>query len=111
MTDSIFVPRPADVPTAKVTGTVIRKTDGAVVIRYVGEWRAFHNRDGDPKFPIRGSATGEGIGIYDPATKQMQSLIWLLRGTYKNTMATPLDTAAIIEWQAEGTPPSFARSR
>lgn len=111
LTDSIFVPRPADVQTATVTGTMLRSTDNLTVIRYAGRWDALHHRDGDPKLPVRGTATGEGVGVYDPGAKRMKSLVWLLRGSYKNGTAAPLGTASIVEWQAEGKPESVARSR
>lgn len=97
LTDSIFVPRPADVTTATVTARVLREADGAQVIRYRGVWESRHNRDNNPKFPIRATATGEGIGVYDPTAKRMRSLIWVLTGSYRNgSGATP--TASVIEW-------------
>ena len=111
LTDSIFVPRPTDVQKAAITARVARQADGLTVIRYSGEWDALHHRDNDPKFPIRGTATGEGVGVYDPAAKRMRSVVFLLRGSYKNGTANPLGIASVVEWQAEGKPESLARSR
>jgi len=94
VTDSIFVPRPADVSTATVTAKVVREAGGKLVIRYRGQWESKHLRDGDPKFPIRCAATGEGVGVYDSTAGKLVSLIWLLTGTAENT-----PTAAVVEWE------------
>ncbi len=94
VTDSIFVPRPADVTTAVVTGKVVRDAGGRFVVRYRGEWRSLHHRDGDLKLPIRCAATGDGVGVYDPATGKLVSLVWVLTGTAENT-----PTAAVVEWE------------
>jgi hypothetical protein len=97
LTDSIFVPRPADVTAATISARVAREGEGAWVIRYRGKWESKHNRDGNPKFPIRAMASGEGVGVYDPAAKRLRSLVWVLTGTYRNgSQATP--TASVIEW-------------
>lgn len=98
MTDVILVPRPGDVAKADVTATVIRSDAAVVVVRYRGTWEAAHNRDGDPKFPIRASATGEGVGVFDAATRRPRAMLWLLRGRYYN--GPGWDTAAVAEWRA-----------
>ncbi len=94
VTDSIFVPRPADVTCASVTAKVVREVGGRFVVRYHGEWASQHDRDGDPKFPIRCAATGDGVGVYDPAAGKLVSLVWVLTGTAANT-----PTAAVVEWE------------
>jgi hypothetical protein len=100
LTDSIFVPRSKDVNKAILAAKVIREADGLQVIRYQGEWQSAHNRDGNAKFPIESNNSGEGIGIYDPAKKQLRSVLLILKGTYRNSGAvTP--TASIVEWVAE----------
>jgi hypothetical protein len=102
LTDSILAPRPADVTKAEITARVVRQADGLVVIRYAGAWRSRHLRDGDARFPITAEATGKGVGVYDPAAKQMRSLVWVLKGEYRNgAKATPVSTAAVVEWVAE----------
>lgn len=103
LTDSIFTPPPADVTKAEVTARVVRQADGLVVVRYAGAWRSRHLRDGDEKYPITAEATGQGVGVYDPDAKAMRSLVWVLRGKYRNgAKATPVPTAAVVEWVAEG---------
>lgn len=102
LTDSIFAPRPADVSKAEITARVVRQADGLIVVRYAGAWRSRHLRDGSEKFPITAEATGRGVGVYDPAAKEMRSLVWVLKGTYRNgAKATPVPTAGVVEWVAE----------
>jgi hypothetical protein len=80
---------------ADVTGKVVREG----VVRYAGTWESLHHRDGDPKFPIHSAATGEGVGVYDPRTGQLRSLVWVVTGTYRNgSVATPI--AAVVEWES-----------
>ena len=102
LTDSIFVPRADDVTKASVTAKIIRQVNGLDVIRYTGTWQSHHLRDGNKKFPIDASATGEAIGVYDHATKKMQSLTWVLNGSYRKAPdAAPTPTAIIVEWVAK----------
>ena len=68
MTDPIFGPTPKDATTATVTATMVRADAAVIVVRYAGKWETAHNRDGDPKFPIRTAATGTGIGVFDAKT-------------------------------------------
>jgi hypothetical protein len=100
MTDPIFSPRPDDAKTAKITAKIIRVEGGVAVIRYTGEWETFHNRDGDPKFPIRSAATGEGIGVFDTQKGKLTNLVWVLKGSYCNSPPAGKwkPTAAVIEW-------------
>ena len=100
VTDSIFVPQARDVTTADLTAKILRTDDEVIVVRFTGKWESKHFRDGDPKFPITASATGTGIGVFDRKKKELQSVLFVLGGSYKNgTVATP--TAAVVEWQAE----------
>lgn len=103
LTDSIFSPKPEDVTAAAVAATVERVTDGTAVVRFAGSWATFHNRDGDPKYPIRTTSTGEGVGVYDTATGKPTAIAWLLAGTYQNgpPTTTAQRTVAVVEW-AEG---------
>jgi hypothetical protein len=102
VTDSIFTPRPAEVPKAEVTAKVARRADGLVVVHYSGTWESRHLRDGDQKFPITATATGDGIGVYDPQAKAMHSLIWVLKGTYRaGEKAAAVPTASVVEWEAK----------
>lgn len=100
VTDSIFVPQARDVTTADLTAKILRTDDEVIVVRFTGKWESKHFRDGDPKFPITAAATGTGIGVFDRKKKELQSVLFVLGGSYKNgTVTTP--TAAVVEWQAE----------
>jgi hypothetical protein len=99
MTDLIFSPTPADVTTARVTAKVDRAGDKVSVVRLTGQWESTHNRDGDPKYPIRTTATGDGVGVLETRTGKMTALVWVLKGTYRNSPPDkPRATAAVVEW-------------
>jgi hypothetical protein len=103
MTDPIFSPTPRDVTLAKISAKVERVTGTVAVIRYSAQWETAHNRDGDPKFPIRTTANGDGVGVFDTQTGKMTAMMWILGGSYRNGPSTekPQPTAAIVEWTAE----------
>lgn len=103
MTDPIFSPTPTNVTTATITAKLERGMSGVSVVRYTGRWESAHNRDGDPKFPIRTTASGEGVGVFDSKTGKPKEMVWVLTGTYRNgpAMVKPRATAAVIEWTAE----------
>ena len=103
MTDPIFGPKPGDVTVAKVTATVARAGDGVLVVRYAGTWESAHDRDGDPKYPIRTTATGEGVGVFDAKTGKAVAMAWVLSGTFRAGPATEKarPTGAVIEWLAD----------
>jgi len=100
MTDPIFSPTPGDAKTARITATVARVGADGVVVRYAGEWETAHNRDHDPRFPIRTAATGEGVGVFDGRSGKPIALVWLVRGSYRNSPPDDQSrsTAAVIEW-------------
>ena len=101
MTDFIFSPTPADAKTAKMVAKVARVEGGVAVIRYLGKWETQHNRDGDPKYPIRTGSGGEGVGVFDTSKGKMTSLVWVLNGDYFNSPPSkPKPTAAVIEWSS-----------
>lgn len=102
LTDSIFVPRPADVFTAVVTAALERASPDVLVIRYRGEWKSRHLRDGQAAQPIPATLTGEAVGIADPATRELRSLLWVLTGTYQKGPGAPvIPTAAVVEWRGK----------
>jgi hypothetical protein len=100
ITDSIYVPQAKDVSRAEVSAKLLREADGVAVTKFTGTWESRHLRDGNAKFPISATATGDGIAVYDTAKKEMTSVLFVLKGTYKNgAVTTP--TAAVVEWQIE----------
>jgi hypothetical protein len=102
LTDPIFGPTPKNATAATITGTVLRADAGAIVVQYVGKWETAHDRDGDPKYPIRTGAGGRGIGVFDAKTGSATALAWVLNGWYQSGGPTEKarPTAAVIEWRA-----------
>jgi hypothetical protein len=100
ITDAIFSPRPDDVTKAVVTAKLERIGDGVGVVRYTGTWETFHNREDDPKYPVRTAATGEGVGVVDTKSGKLTAMAWVLTGTYRSHPAIdrPRRTAAVVEW-------------
>jgi hypothetical protein len=100
MTDPIFSPTTANVATATIMAKLERSGDGVNVVRYRAKWESAHNRDSDPKFPIRATATGDGVGAFDAKTGKPKEMVWVLTGTYRNGPASvkPRATATVIEW-------------
>ncbi len=104
-TDPIFGPTPADATTAKISAIVERVSDSVIIVRYSGKWETAHDRDSDPKYPIRTSASGEGVGVFDAKTGKAVALAWVLNGSYRAGPLTekPRPTAAVIEWLADSS--------
>ncbi len=103
MTDPIFGPTPKDATQAAVTGSVVRIDANVIVVRYVGNWQTAHNRDSDPKYPIRTAARGNGVGVFEVKTGKPIAQVWLVGGAYQagSTTEKPRQIAAVIEWYAE----------
>jgi hypothetical protein len=102
MTDPIFGPTPKDATAAGITATVLRAEAGTMVVQFTGKWETAHNRDGDPKYPIRTTATGNGIGTFDAKTGKATALVWVLNGSYRygGPAEKARPTAAVVEWYA-----------
>jgi hypothetical protein len=100
LTDSIYVPRSQDMIQADAQAKVIREENGYTVIRLNGKWESKHLRDGNEKYPIRASATGDGVAVYNSQKREMESVLFVLKGTYQNGTTTTA-TALIVEWQKE----------
>ncbi len=100
MTDAIFTPQPKDATIAELTAKVESVTAGRALVRLTGRLETQHNRDGDPKFPIRASATIEGLAIYDAPNHPPSALLLVTAGEYRRS-AAPQATAGFIDWRAE----------
>ncbi len=100
MTDAIFTPQPKDATHAELMAKVESVSDGRALVRFTGQLETQHNRDGDPKFPIRASATIEGFAWYGARGHAPRTLLLLTKGEYCRS-ATPQATAGVIDWRAE----------
>src|SRR5262245_16814305 len=96
------MPRPADAKLARLTVTVESAQDGLARIRLAGSWEAVHLAEGDPKRPLRGVATAEGIAVYDVKQRRMQSVLLIFSGTHGRPNDEAVCAAgAVVEWQHE----------
>jgi hypothetical protein len=102
-TDLIYVPQSKDVLTANLTATVTGVSSGVAKIRYKGNWESLHSRDGVAKFPVRASASAEGVATCDASTGAPRSFLMVFRGTYRNVPPwdKPQPTGAVIEWKGK----------
>ena len=101
-TDHDFVPQPAGVRKAVVTGKVEREAGGLWVIRYTGRWESFQLREGRADWPVAAAAVGDAVGVYDSAKKELRSLVWVIRGNYrKEVRGGDVPFAAVVEWDGE----------
>jgi hypothetical protein len=101
--DQSGMPKPEDAKVAELEAAVESIDGGAARIRYRGRWDMMHLVEGDAKRPTYGSATAQGIALYDMANKSMRSLFLVFEGTIRSGSpdATPNRTAAVIEWTAK----------
>ena len=96
LTDSIFVPRPKDMTEAKVTAS-----RAGNVIRYRVALKSRHLRDGQAGQLIAANLSGEGVGELDGSGKLVR-LLFVMSGDYtKGPGASPVATAAVVEWRAK----------
>src|SRR5262245_45943218 len=100
MTDAIFTPQPKDATLAELTAKVDGVVDGRALVRFTGRLETQHNRDGDPKFPIRASAAIEGVALCTAPGQPPRALLLLTKGEYRRS-AAPQATAGVIDWRAE----------
>jgi hypothetical protein len=100
MTDAIFTPQPKDATHAELTAKIESVAESRALVRITGRLETQHNRDGDPKFPIRASATIEGFMVCDTAGQPPKALILMTKGEYRRS-STPQATAGVIDWRAE----------
>jgi hypothetical protein len=100
LTDSIYAPQPGDVKLAKLHARSEVTERGWTRIRYTGTLESQHNRDGDPKLPIRSKADIEGLGRFDPKARRLTSLLLVFHGEYRTIPPwdKPKPFAAAAEW-------------
>jgi hypothetical protein len=103
LTDSIYAPLPKDAKIAKIDCRVEKADAKRVLIRLTGTWETEHFREDNPKLPIRADAKADGYAEYDPAKKQVTSLLLVLKGNYRNVPPwdTVKSTAGVVEWQLD----------
>jgi hypothetical protein len=105
ITDAIYSPLANDAKLAKLTCKIESVEANRVLIQLKGKWETEHFREGDRQLPIRAAAAADGYMEYDPAKKQVTSLLLVLRGAYRSVPPwdTPRSTAGVIEWKLAPT--------
>ena len=97
-----FMPRPEQAKVAELRATVA-SVDGAVAtIRLTGRWETEHvTSEGKP---VRASATGEGVAVFDAGAKTMRSFLLVTTGTYGvGSPSEPREAGGVLEWTLEAT--------
>jgi hypothetical protein len=98
--DQSSMPLPTDAKLARLNGTVESVEDGLAKIRLVGDWEAVHLQEGDPRRPIRGAATAEGVAVYNVKEQSIRSILILFSGSYGRSNDEGVCAAgAVVEWQ------------
>lgn len=101
--DQSGMPKPEDTKSAELKATVESIEGGIARLRLAGRWEMKHLVEGDAKRPQYGTATAEGIALYDVEKKSMRSLLLVFDGTIRSGRpdATPNRTGAVVEWKAK----------
>jgi hypothetical protein len=103
--DTRFRPRPGDLTAAELTAEVEAVEKGLARVRLAGRWHADWTHD-DGEHSI-GSATAQGIAVYDVNAKAIRSLLMVFDGTYSYTTTRgaqprPRTSAAVVRWRLDG---------
>jgi hypothetical protein len=105
LADTRFRPQPSDLQSAELTAEVETLDARHAEIRLAGRWHADWRHDGDEHSV--GTATAEGIAVYDLSRKAIRSLLLIFDGTYGYTTHDghshrPSPFAAVVRWRLDG---------
>jgi hypothetical protein len=99
LSDVEFMPHPEHAQAAELRARVAAVDGAAATIRLSGRWETAHaTSDGKP---ARGSATGEGVAVFDVREKRMRSFLLVTTGRYSCDASAPRQTGAVLEWNAK----------
>jgi hypothetical protein len=105
LADTRFRPRPDHLKSAELSAEVESLDGQQALIRLNGRWHADWKHDGDEH--SAGTATAEGIVVYDLSRKTVRSLLVIFDGTYEYTTTggykRPVQkVAAVVRWRLDG---------
>jgi hypothetical protein len=105
LADTRFRPRTGDLKSADLTAEVESVDGQQAQIRLVGRWHADWKHDGDEH--SAGTATAEGIVVYDLSRKAVRSLLLIFDGSYSYVTHDrlphrPPPFAAVVRWRLDG---------
>jgi hypothetical protein len=98
--DENSMPRPNEVKSARITGTVKSVENGVAYLTYEGQMAGSHNTQSN-----RGLCHGEGkltgVGRFDVKTGRMLSLTLVLDGVFRNVVPydQPMKYSGVAEWR------------
>jgi hypothetical protein len=103
--DTRFRPQPGDLRSASLTAEIEALAGPVARIRLTGRWHADWTHD-DTEHSV-GSATADGIAVFDTKAKTMQSLLMVFDGSYSYTSrdrpkAKPQPSSAVVRWRLDG---------
>jgi hypothetical protein len=103
--DTRFRPRPEDLRSAELRAEVEALEGQLARVRLTGRWQADWVHD-TSEHSI-GSATADGVAVYDMQKHAMRSLLLVFDGTYSYTTRLgdrprSQPSAAVVRWRLEG---------
>jgi hypothetical protein len=101
--DEDTMPRPNEVESVRLAGTVSAVEGGVARLAYEGEIAGAHETQSN-KGKCHGRAKLAGVGTYDVKAGRLLSLVWVFEGTY--VAPPPYDkpahaTSGVVEWRRE----------
>lgn len=105
LADTRFRPKPGELRSAELTAEVETLEAQHAHIRLTGRWHADWGHD-DGEHSV-GTATAEGIAVYDLSRKTIRSLLLIFDGSYTYTTRDRLQHrtpafAAVVRWRLDG---------
>lgn len=102
--DTRFRPRLDDVKVAELRAEVESIDERQARIRFAGKWSVDWVHDGNEH--SIGSATADGLGLFDRSTKTMSSLLLIFDGNYSYTTGggkpRASNSTAVVRWRLAG---------
>ncbi|MBX7106724.1 MAG: hypothetical protein K1X57_21800 [Gemmataceae bacterium] len=99
--DTRFRPRPGDLKSAVLQAEVESVEGDLARIRLTGRWLADWVHDGNEHSV--GTASADGIAVFDMEKKSLKSLLMVFDGTYNYAVPPrPQTVAAVVRWRRDG---------
>jgi hypothetical protein len=99
VSDPEFLPRPEQTKAAALEAEVVSIAGGAAAIRLTGTWDTDCTTSTGK--PLRMSASGEGLAVFDLQQKTMRSFLLVTTGIFRDAPSSnPRETGAVVEWTA-----------
>jgi len=101
VSDPEFMPRPEQAKTAELRAKVASLDGGLATIELSGRWETEHSTSEGK--PVRASARGEGVAVFDVRSRTLRSFLLVATGSFSNEASSGArETGAVLEWNAAG---------